>query len=371
LRRLGVAARLDHGGGDHELLVQPPADQRRKRTQWRTRRSRSITGTVNGVVNPSYAYDLNGNLLTGAGRTMTYTPFNMAASIAQVSAINCLTYDTDRMRVSMDVRPANCSAGTSSIATVYLNDPVSGAMSEKLVVSPTTSWRDYVVAGGALVAVRSCTGAAPCSAGAAWTYITSDHLGSASVLTNAAATVTERDSYDAWGLRRNSNGTDNASCSITSSIDRGFTGHEMLDSLCEINANARIYDPTVGRFMRPDGMVQAPLNAQSLNRYSYVFNNPLGGTDPSGNIDSDQCNIAYCLPTDGWSTGSRIEGGNASDMLEGSNFLDLIAGGGNPGFSDGSAYGSGSVVLSVTGSELMAHSSPISCCCAIRRASST
>jgi RHS repeat-associated protein len=262
----------------------------------------SITGTVNGVVDPSYSYDANGNLLTGAGRTMTYTPFNMAASIAQGSAIDCLTYDTDHMRVTMDVRPSSCSTGTSSIVTVYLNDPVSGAMSEKLVVSPTTSWRDYVVASGALVAVRSCTGAAPCSAGAAWSYITTDHLGSASILTNAAATVTERDSYDAWGRRRNTNGTDNAVCSITSAIDRGFTGHEMLDSLCQVNANARIYDPTLGRFMSPDGTTQGS-DSQAYNRYSYVENRPLSATDPTGRLSQD-CPSKYCAPTDGGDNGN-------------------------------------------------------------------
>jgi RHS repeat-associated protein len=113
-----------------------------------------------------------------------------------------------------------------------------------------------------------------------------DHLGSIAVVTDSAGTVSERDSYDAWGRRRNANGTDNSACAITSATTRGFTGHEMLDSDCEINANARIYDPTLGRFMSPDSVVQAPFNGQSFNRYSYVFNNPLAGTDPSGYDDT-------------------------------------------------------------------------------------
>jgi len=46
----------------------------------------------------------------------------------------------------------------------------------------------------------------------------------------------------------------------------------------------RIYDPVLGRFLQADPMVQAPENIQSLNRYSYVMNNPLNATDPSGYV---------------------------------------------------------------------------------------
>ena len=46
--------------------------------------------------------------------------------------------------------------------------------------------------------------------------------------------------------------------------------------------NGRIYDPTLGRFLQADPHIQAPENSQSFNRYSYVLNNPLSYTDPSG-----------------------------------------------------------------------------------------
>lgn len=44
----------------------------------------------------------------------------------------------------------------------------------------------------------------------------------------------------------------------------------------------RIYDPTVGRMLQADPFIQAPLNSQNYNRYSYVLNNPMSYTDPSG-----------------------------------------------------------------------------------------
>ena len=48
--------------------------------------------------------------------------------------------------------------------------------------------------------------------------------------------------------------------------------------------NGRIYDPTLGRFLQADPFIQAPKNSQNYNRYSYVLNNPLRYTDPSGYI---------------------------------------------------------------------------------------
>jgi RHS repeat-associated protein len=49
-----------------------------------------------------------------------------------------------------------------------------------------------------------------------------------------------------------------------------------------IHMNGRIYDPLLGRMLQADPFIQFPTNAQSYNRYSYVLNNPLAYTDPSG-----------------------------------------------------------------------------------------
>jgi RHS repeat-associated protein len=70
--------------------------------------------------------------------------------------------------------------------------------------------------------------------------------------------------------------------SITSQIDRGYTGHEHLQLVNLVNMGGRIYNPVIGRFLTPDPYIQAPENLQNLNRYSYVLNNPLSYTDPSG-----------------------------------------------------------------------------------------
>jgi RHS repeat-associated protein len=56
----------------------------------------------------------------------------------------------------------------------------------------------------------------------------------------------------------------------------------MVDGLCLINFNARVYDPSLGRFMSADPVVGDETILQQLNRYSYVLNDPLSLTDPSG-----------------------------------------------------------------------------------------
>ena len=47
---------------------------------------------------------------------------------------------------------------------------------------------------------------------------------------------------------------------------------------------ARQYDPYLNRFISPDTIIPDPANPQSLNRYSYGYNNPVKYLDPSGHI---------------------------------------------------------------------------------------
>jgi RHS repeat-associated protein len=140
------------------------------------------------------------------------------------------------------------------------------------------------MADGRLVGQRRCTGVAPCSTGAAWSYFVLDHLDSVSVVTDGTGAVTARESFDAWGRQRNANGSDDAACALGASSPntRRFTSQEHIDALCLINLNARLYDPTIGRFMTPDSIVPDPSDAQSYNRYTYVDNRPLSFTDPTG-----------------------------------------------------------------------------------------
>jgi RHS repeat-associated protein len=69
---------------------------------------------------------------------------------------------------------------------------------------------------------------------------------------------------------------------ISASTHKGYTGHEQLDNLNLVHMNGRVYDPLIARFLSADPIIQDPYHSQSFNRYSYIWNNPLNGTDPTG-----------------------------------------------------------------------------------------
>ncbi|HTQ12961.1 MAG TPA: FG-GAP-like repeat-containing protein, partial [Rhizomicrobium sp.] len=98
-----------------------------------------IAGTVNGIVNPSFTYDANGNMTAGLGRSYTWTSYNMVASISQGATTVGWTYSPDRLRLKMCV--GGCTAPSST--TLYLRGP---AYSEKVTAGSSTTWTDYIAA---------------------------------------------------------------------------------------------------------------------------------------------------------------------------------------------------------------------------------
>jgi RHS repeat-associated protein len=96
--------------------------------------------------------------------------------------------------------------------------------------------------------------------------------------------------YEPFGERRDESAIASPAA-LPSLSSVGFTGHEADDEVGLINMRGRIYDPRTTRFLTPDPLLQSPLFSQSLNPYSYVNNNPINFTDPSGFQceDADAC----------------------------------------------------------------------------------
>jgi len=165
-------------------------------------------------------------------------------------------------------------------------------------------------------------------------YLLKDHLGSINYVLNDNGEVEQELNFDAWGRRRDPATWTFTDVPETYKFDWGYTGHvkqpfclpisanklrmsipqrndcgEHLDAFGLINmsfavkqeqsesllsamtsvsktgeASGRMYDPMLGRFLSPDNYVQAPDYTQNFNRYSYVLNNPLKYTDPSGEV---------------------------------------------------------------------------------------
>ncbi|MEN3157503.1 RHS repeat-associated core domain-containing protein [Alkalimonas sp. NCh-2] len=118
-------------------------------------------------------------------------------------------------------------------------------------------------------------------------YVYTDHLGSVDVITNAIGQLIEKLSFDAFGKRRAVFTSSGQSIALNLSTllaitHQGFTGHQQVDHAGIVQMGGRIYDAHIGRFLQADPFVQSPSNSQNFNRYSYVLNNPLSYTDPSG-----------------------------------------------------------------------------------------
>src|SRR6185312_12417078 len=84
-------------------------------------------------------------------------------------------------------------------------------------------------------------------------YATSDHLGSSDLVMDGSANVLAKQSFTPFGARRGSNwqGMPSASdlAAFGNSTRKGFTGHEMLDSVNLVHMNGRVYDPFLGRVL--------------------------------------------------------------------------------------------------------------------------
>jgi RHS repeat-associated protein len=86
--------------------------------------------------------------------------------------------------------------------------------------------------------------------------------------------------YDPWGQRITDAGQPTSR--NEGAPRHGYTHHEHDDNYGLINMRGRMYDPETRRFLTTDPVISDPAHGQSLNRYSYVRNNPATLTDPTG-----------------------------------------------------------------------------------------
>jgi RHS repeat-associated protein len=191
-------------------------------------------------------YDGRGNLASAQGTSYGYTSENRLASAGSVS----LTYDP--------VGRLKQVAGSATTRFDYTGDALiaeldgSNAVLRRYVPGPGQDEPIVWYEGSGLTNRR---------------WLHADERASVTAITDASGTPLQLNSYDEYGIPASTN------------LGRfQYTGQTFLPEIGMYYYKARIYSPTLGRFLQTD-----PIGyGDGLNMYAYVGNNPVNRTDPSG-----------------------------------------------------------------------------------------
>jgi len=241
--------------------------------------------TASGSIVPTY--DANGNLTSAGSPGYTY------------SAKNELTTRTDTGAVFYHDPLGHLDTIDSYAATTRFQYDGSN-ISTELDGSSNTVLKRYVFGSGEDEPLVQYEG----SDFSTKRFLVSDERGSVIAVTDATGNPVAINAYDEYG--------------IPASTNQGrfqYTGQAWIAELGMYSYKARMYSPTMGRFLQTDpaGYPDGP------NWYAYAMNDPINGRDPSGlgtitpdNGPSydDGCGAVYCgIVVNGG-------GGNFSDGID-------------------------------------------------------
>ena len=210
-------------------------------------------GTNNRIVTAGWTYDGAGNVTAvgGTSRSFAYDAENRQKTATVNGTATTYAYDGDGRRVSKTM-------GTQT--TLYAYDAFGNLAQEYGVTGATAGTQ----------------------------YYTADHLGSTRLVTDATGSAGTMQCFDYMPFGAEiASGTDGrASCfgNGTDAFYPEFTAKER-DSESGLDFfGARYFSGAQGRFTSPDEPLndQYQSDPQSWNLYSYVRNNPLKFTDPTG-----------------------------------------------------------------------------------------
>ncbi|MBU7022473.1 MAG: RHS repeat protein [Theionarchaea archaeon] len=215
-----------------------------------------VTALSNGT---SLTYDDNGNRTqkTKGDDTWDYTYdyANRLTAIEENSeTIGDYVYDGDGRRIQVT---------ENSVTTTYIYSGL-----DVVYEATSTGTACYIYGPTGRLAKRTTVGEE-----SSIFYYSGDHLGSTRLTTDGSGNIIAAVTYHPFGEVSTQEGTEYYT----------FTGKE-LDETGLYYYGARYYDPDLGRFITRDSVRGYMSRPQSLNRYTYCYNNPIKFVDQWGNF---------------------------------------------------------------------------------------
>lgn len=225
--------------------------------QWTGYKNGTQSYTSNGldqysaVGGTSLAYDGNGNLSSDGVSTFGYDSENRLRSVANANLSATLAYDAlGRLRQSaVGANTTNLLYAGSQLVAEYDG---AGSLLRRYVHGENVDEPLISYEGGS-------------TANKSWLY--ADHLGSIVATAPATGTASTLYTYGPFGEP-----------DVSAGVRFRFTGQQYLSDLGLSYFKARFYSPSLGRFLQTDPVG----HTDELNLHTYVNNDPINATDPSG-----------------------------------------------------------------------------------------
>jgi RHS repeat-associated protein len=241
----------------------------------------TLTSTdTTGAGTTGYTYDPSGNTLTRAvsagNQTLTWTQENRLATVTTPAGRTSYVYDADG-------------------GQLIRRDPTGSTLflpGEELVRAKNTgeiTGTRYYSHNGTTVALRVGAHGNP-------KYLMSDPHGTGQVAVDSVSHEVSRRDSDPYG---------NELGQVQGEPwpdQHGFLGKSRDEATGLTDVGARNYDPTIGRFVSADPVMEAGSPAE-LNGYTYAGSNPVTNSDPSGLTAGSWCVTQACIDAGAGSPG--------------------------------------------------------------------
>ena len=231
----------------------------------------AVSTATNRITTTGYAYDANGNMTNDGVNTLTYDGENHLLTSSGTLGSGTYTYDGKGVRVKK-------VAGSTT--TVYLFSGSKVVAEYVNGAAPGSPTREYIYSGTRLLA--------KIEAGATQ-YYHSDHL-SARVITDASGNKVGEQGHFPYG---------ETWYPASPPTKWEFSSYERDSESGNDSAMARYHVNRLGRFSSPDPLSGSTRNPQSLNKYTYVLDNPVNYVDPLGMDCQEPTQDSTCTSMNG------------------------------------------------------------------------